>query len=754
MLIMAKKKIEKESIPKLPLLKEETRSTAIAIAFFVLAMFFILASFAKAGVVGDTIKKGLETLLGVGFFLIPLLFIMLGVSFMRTIRPNLGARSVIGSLLFVLSGLGLLALIPGGTYGGMFGKLIDVPLIKYFDVYFTFLFLFALITLSVIILFDTAPRGEHFMLLKEKLFKKKEVAEEIEEEPLAVAAPVAAAPVVPAPVEQDDQSMQDEEEEMEEDEDGEEEDEEEKEEEEKPKRKSLEEEISDMEKNQKNILPVKDFIPPPLHLLEGDKGKPGVGDIKANANIIRRTLANFGIMVEMDDVAIGPSVTRFSLKPAEGVKLSRIVGLQNELALALAAHPVRIEAPIPGTSLVGVEVPNSSKTTVGLGTLLSSADFMEATSPLTVSLGKSISGKTHFGNLAKMPHVLVAGATGSGKSVTVHTMITSLLYRNPPENLRFIMIDPKRVEMTLYNGIPHLQTPVITEGKKTLAALRWAAREMDRRYDVLEAEKVRDIQSYHKTILAPFLAKEHAPDGTEKAPERMPYIVIVIDELADLMQVFPRELEGAIVRLAQMSRAVGIHLIISTQRPSVNVITGLIKANIPCRVALQVTSQIDSRTILDTTGAEKLLGAGDMLYLSADMAKPIRLQSAYVSETELKKVVKYLVDEYRDVPPDFIDLTEVPGRDAIFSSNLEDNDSEDSLYEEVREEVIQSKKASTSYLQRKFGIGYSRAAKLIDALEKNDVIGPGNGSKAREVLIKNESTIGKENGEEDISDVI
>lgn len=739
---MAKKKNEKEKEPRPPLLKEETRSTAIAIIFFVLAIFFILASFAKAGVAGNTIYRGFKMLFGFGFFLIPILFTMLGVSFMRTVHPALGGRSMIGSILFFISGLGSLALIPDESFGGVLGKLIDYPLIKFFDIYFTSFFLFALLIISIIVIFDTAPRGEHFAFLKEILFKKKEKAEEMP----AMAAPAIAVPVIeekitPAPVEitpTEDNESEDEEDRRSIFDFG------------KRKKTATEEMPPEKHSFQKNFLPTKDFNPPPISLLEGDKGKPGVGDIKANANIIRRTLQNFGIMVEMDDIAIGPSVTRYSLKPAEGVKLSRIVGLQSELALALAAHPVRIEAPIPGTSLVGVEVPNSTKTTVGLASLLSSPDFSEATSPLMLSLGRSISGKTHFGNLAKMPHLLVAGATGSGKSVTVHTMITSLLYRNPPENLRFIMVDPKRVELTLYNGIPHLQTPVITEAKKTLAALRWATREMDRRYDILETEKVRDIQSYHKTILAPYLEHEHSEEEFANAPERLPYIVIVIDELADLMQVCPRELESAIVRLAQMSRAVGIHLIISTQRPSVNVITGLIKANIPSRVALQVTSQIDSRTILDTIGAEKLLGAGDMLYLSGEMSKPIRIQSAYVSEAELKKVVDYLIDEYRDVPPDFIDLTEIPGRDAIFSSNMEDPDSEDSLLENARQEVVRSQKASVSYLQRKLGVGYSRAAKLMDILEEQGVVGPGQGSKSREVLEKTGSTIGKDNDPMDI----
>lgn len=745
------KKLETEEI-KEPILSEGVLSTAIAILFFILALFLIMASFSKAGMVGTMMFSNLKKLLGFGYFLLPALFFLLGISFMRTAKPNLATRSLIGSVLFVFSGLGLMSFIPVENAGGFLGKIFSSPMVKLFDVPFSILFLFAILIISIIILFDTAPRGEHFSFLKRLLFWKKK--EDVSDEPviplsakeeisLPVILPVEITPATePASAESSGVAKEE---------------------------KGLfgfvkkkEEDVLPEERFErlKNNITTKEFNPPPLSLLERDKGKPGVGDMKANSNIIRRTLQQFGIIVEMDEICIGPSVTRYALKPAEGVKLSRIVGLQSELALNLAAHPIRIEAPIPGTSLVGIEVPNSTKTTVGLGTLLAAQEFAQSEHPLFISLGKSISGKTHFGNLSKMPHLLVAGATGSGKSVTVHTMITSLLYRNPPENLRLIMIDPKRVELTLYNGIPHLITPVITDAKKTLAALRWAAKEMDRRYDVLEAEKCRDIKSYHEKIKDELekisaeqreekeemvISEEDADENTDhtsaesvKIPERMPYIVIVIDELADLMQTFPRELEGAIVRLAQMSRAVGIHLIISTQRPSVNVITGLIKANIPCRVALQVTSQIDSRTILDTGGAEKLLGAGDMLYLSGDMPKPIRLQSAYVSESELKKVVKYIVDEYRDILPEYINLVDVPGRDTIFTTNLEEEkDSvDDELYEKAKAEVISSGKASTSYLQRRLGVGYSRAAKLIDVLEEQGVVGPSNGSKGREVLTK------------------
>lgn len=479
-----------------------------------------------------------------------------------------------------------------------------------------------------------------------------------------------------------------------------------------------------------------EYTAPPVSILGEDKGKPGVGDIKANANIIKRTFQNFGISVEMDEVSVGPTVTRYAIKPAEGVRLQKIVALQQNLELALAAHPVRIEAPIPGKSLVGIEVPNASKAMVGLGGIISAPEWKTSTKPILAAVGRDIAGVPHYLNVAKMPHGLVAGATGSGKSVAIHAIITSLLYRNGPNQLRFIMVDPKRVELTLYNGIPHLLTPVITDPRKSIMALKWAAKEMDRRYNILEQEQVRDIESYHKTVVEP--AKKR---GGDSLPEAMPYIVIVIDELADIMQSYPRELEAGIVRLAQMSRAVGIHLILSTQRPSVNVITGLIKANVPTRMALQVASQIDSRTILDGAGAEQLLGAGDMLYLSADMQKPVRIQTAYISETEVKKVVSF-IKEHNSGSLTSLDLgggTNGAGghepNDAInLAGSMDDEDVDDDMYDQAKEAVEEAGRASTSYLQRKLRIGYSRAARLMDILEQKGVIGPADGARPRDVL--------------------
>jgi S-DNA-T family DNA segregation ATPase FtsK/SpoIIIE len=479
-----------------------------------------------------------------------------------------------------------------------------------------------------------------------------------------------------------------------------------------------------------------DYTPPPVSLLSRDAGDPEVGDVKARANLIKRTLENFNIDVAMDEVSIGPTVTRYALKPAEGVRLNKITNLQNNLELALAAHPVRIEAPIPGKSLVGIEVPNTSKTTVGLAGLLGSKRFQDDEAALLMGLGQGISGESYFADLNKMPHLLIGGATGAGKSVTAHVLINSLLFRNSPKNLKLILVDPKRVELTLYNGIPHLLTPVITSAKKAILAMKWAAKEMDRRYDILEEQGARDIASYHEKL--PKLKKQRADD--EPSPDPMPYIVVVFDEMSDLMSAYPKELEAVIVRIAQMSRAVGIHLILSTQRPEVSVITGIIKANVPARIALQVSSQIDSRTILDSKGAEQLLGAGDMLYQSGDMSKPVRIQSAFISEQEVKKVVKHLKDQYADQLQDTVNLAkdrDGDGGKTIFdvAKEAEEEEDRDNKYKEALETVIDADKASTSYLQRKLRVGYSRAARIMDELEENNIISAKDGTKARDVLV-------------------
>lgn len=726
-----KKKKEPKEEPQESYLQKETVNAIAAVVFFVLAVFLVLSSgpLDKAGKVGVGTYKIFHYLFGIGYYLLPILFFILCVSFFRSLQKKLALTHTIGGLLFFIASLSLINILSldenGFGRGGVIGGFISEPLIGMFDTYVSVIILLALIVISLITIFDAPIR---FTFLK-SLFAKKEIEPGTEDEGPEVIISSNGKVLTEA----DQKEM------------------------EKPEDKTVKKPLPlDEKKDEFGLGPMllngKEFVPPPLSLLEQDKGKPGVGDIKANSNIIKRTLQNFGINVEMDEISIGPSITRYALKPAEGIKLSRIVGLQNDLSLALAAHPIRIEAPIPGKSLVGIEIPNSTKTTVGLGTLLASNDFKNSDKPLLISLGKGISGMSYFGNLAKAPHLLIAGATGSGKSVTIHTIITSLLYRNSPDNLKFIMIDPKRVELTLYNKIPHLLTPVITDAKKTILALKWAAKEMDRRYDVLQAEGLQNISSYHKNVVEPELKKRKGrnADDDDKQIETMPYIVVVIDELADIMQAYPRELESAIVRLAQMSRAVGIHLILSTQRPSVNVITGLIKANIPSRIALQVASQIDSRTILDMGGAEKLLGAGDMLYLSGEMSQPQRIQSAYISENETKAVVKYLVDSYENEVPSEINITGDNQKNSIFEASMDDDkmEADDDLYEEAKQTVLEAGKASTSYLQRKLGVGYARAARLIDMLEERGVIGPGSGAKPREILGGSENSTNEPETEE------
>lgn len=708
----------------------DTKDGIAAVFLFLVSIIFILSALNKAGPVGVFIFDLSTKLLGIGYYLFPLACLLLGISFLRnTAGRHFPITKIIGSLVFFFSGLGLTDIF--FQKGGTVGSFIAESFLKLFDFYASIFILGALVVAAILIILETKLTVSPLLSLWDHFTQK------IKREKTNT---------IKKPDEVEDVKIENE---HDEDEYVEDEEIKTKDEDRKKESRATSKKISSEELENEADTPFAGFksfgrlyTPPPLSLLERDSGKPIAGDIKANANIIKRTLQNFGISVEMDEVSIGPSVSRYAIKPAEGVKLSKIAALQDNLAYALAAHPIRIEAPIPGKSLVGIEVPNSAKSMVGLASMLSSDEYQQSEKPLLISLGKTISGKSQFGNLGKMPHLLIAGSTGSGKSVTIHTIVNSLIFRNSPDNLKFIMIDPKRVELTLYNKIPHLLTPVITEAKKAILALKWAAKEMDRRYEILESNSVRDVDSYHKNILTPALKKsaEKEGDTTEEKPlDLMPYIVIVIDELADIMTSYPRELEAAVVRLAQMSRAVGIHLILSTQRPSVNVITGLIKANIPGRIALQVSSQIDSRTILDTGGAEKLLGAGDMLYLGGDMSKPLRIQSAFISETEVKKVTKYLREAYIDELPSEIALTGdavAENGPSIFGATFDgdEEDVDDDLYESAREEVIKVGKASTSYIQRKLRVGYARAARLMDMLEERGVIGPADGARPREVL--------------------
>ena len=692
-------------------LKEETKHSIFAVLYFSLALFFVLAIWNKAGLVGDSAHKLLESLFGAVFFLIPLGLFLAAISLITSYRPNFIANTSISIVLFLISTLGATEIIFGERAGGYVGYLVSWPFLKFFDFLVSLIIFGAIFVVSLLMMFDIPISFRFWRKKKEDTDEEEEREEEEEDEDEEDSQEglsekvIASAKEILGEAKSLSAKLS-------------------------RKKSSLDDEESEEEELEKRQS--KDFLqidPPPIELLEKDRGKASSGDVKANGNIIKRTLQNFGIDIEMGEVSVGPSFTQYTLKPAEGIKLSRITSLQNDLALSLAAHPLRIEAPIPGKALVGIEIPNNTKTIVGLGSLLSDEEFKKENAPLLVSLGKDVSGNPAFAQLSKMPHLLIAGSTGSGKSIYIHSLIIALLYRHSPESLRFIMIDPKRVELSIYNDIPHMLAPVITDAKKTILTLKWACKEMEKRYETLLKAGVRDINSYHKK------------SGDCNS---MPYIVIIIDELADIMNTYPRELESSIVRLAQMSRAVGIHLIVSTQRPSVEVITGLIKANITTRIALQVASQIDSRTILDMSGAEKLIGKGDMLFLSSDASKPRRIQGAYISEKEVKRVVKYLVEEYEDIDMtdievDAEDMRDAPRVQSSLEINLDettDNEDEDEFYEEAREMVIKTGKASSSYLQRKFKIGYARAARLIDTLEERGVVGPQQGAKPRDVLIR------------------
>ncbi len=713
---MARKKIEKK-VEKAPLfhdLSPHARQAIGAVVMGVLGVFFLFALFESGGPLGSYTVVGLEWLFGGGAWLAPFLcFLYIYVLLKPKENETVSAAKVVGTILLFLALLGTFELVQDG-FGGMLGLAMAWPLEHLLGAAVSGIVFFAAVLISVFLIFNTGLKLPNFAGMKEVLSGDGNEAAPEDEEEL-----------------EDFDDMEDEP--VEEDE---------------PEEKTgtgmgLGSIVSNIAKSKPNDILVKHFsgtyVAPSLSLLNKESGKANIGDVKANANTIKRTLADFGISVEMDAVESGPTITRYALKPAQGVRIARIAGLQQELQLALKASSIRVEAPIPGKSLVGIEVPNQTRATVGLASLLATPEYTDSPHPLIAALGKDVTGNVHFTNIARMPHGLIAGTTGSGKSVTIQNIIISLLYRNSPEQLRLILVDPKRVELTLYNKIPHLLTPVITDAKKAIRALSWAVKEMERRYDLLEAEQVQNIASYHKNVFQP-AKKEWEKKGKPEEeqinlPEALPYIVIILDELNDLMQAYPRELEGCIVRLAQMSRAVGIHLILATQRPSVNVITGTIKANVPTRIALAVASQIDSRTIIDTVGAEKLLGAGDMLYLSSDSPRPYRLQSAFISEEEIKRVVEYLRNQSADTLDTLdLDAKEDSGADSFMRSLTGSEDAEDDLYEDAKAAVLEAGKASTSYLQRKLRVGYSRAARLIDLLEENGVIGPQDGARPREVL--------------------
>jgi S-DNA-T family DNA segregation ATPase FtsK/SpoIIIE len=688
---MSRKKNRKRGYPKQATLHPDTKTSVFAVVSIGAAIILVLAAFSKGGPVGNAVFNILQKLLGWGYYLIPTILLLIGLNILTNLRRAVDGLVFIGAGFFICAGLGIIDIIypqKAGFLGKFLGEL--EVLFGYsatLVVCFTILIIAVIITLNVPI------------SLKIKLPR-------LEKQPKEEKTPKIIMPEGLEPTQQKE-----------------------------PKESQTEREDRKTKEQKEEGLQIqegefsqhtKDYVFPPLKLLKFSSEKPTVGDLRANANIIKRTLEGFGIPVEMGEITIGPKVTRYTLKPAEGVKLSRITALGQDLSLALAAHPIRIEAPIPGKSLVGIEIPNKVGSIVRLGSLVGYPEFNKS-GRLSFPLGRDVSGEPILVDLSKMPHLLVAGATGSGKSVAIHSLILSFLYKNSPETLRLILVDPKRVELSVYDGIPHLITPVITDGKKTIAALRFAIQEMENRYETLLHAGKRDISSYNK----------------ERRSELMPYLVIIIDELADLMASHGRDVEAAIVRLAQMARATGIHLVVSTQRPSVEVITGLIKANITARLAMQVASQVDSRTILDTAGAEKLLGGGDMLFVSSDLSKPKRVQGSYISDDEINSVVQFVKRQRVEKPENHLEeeLTETLEHNKF--QDFLDEDVEDKLYDEALDVIKQAKKASASLLQRRLRIGYARAARLLDIMEDRGVVGPADGAKPREVFTKDNNEEGE-----------
>lgn len=687
------------SAPKLNLASDTKRGISIVV-FLVLAGVTALSVMGAAGTLGEFIFRIFTIMFGVIGYLVPIMFLIIAWVLFKGKTPDeenrhLYFRTYLGMLLVAGSIAGLIhsiyideantavALANQGKAGGYLGALFAGPLVGLLGFWAGGLLLVGIFVIGVLITFNISPH---------KWFEKKEEVDGIkintpedeilpqEESQAASMTKTVSEPKVNIAA---------------------------------SKPATADESVIKM----KSIMidERRDWKLPPFDLLDENKTKVDSGNIESNVAIIQKTLADFGIEVEMGEVNVGPTVTQYTFAPAPGVKLAQIASLQNNLALALAAQSLRMELPIPGKSLVGIEVPNKSTAMVNLREVMQTTDFVNNPGKLVVALGRDVAGRPVVADLAKMPHMMIAGATNTGKSVAINSFLISLLYRNTPQDVRFIVIDPKRVELTPYNGIPHLLTPPVTETDKAINSLKWAVAEMERRYKLLSEAGKRNIAEYN-----------------EKSELQIPYIVIVVDELADLMAIAKADVEAAIVRLAQMARAVGIHLVLATQRPSTEVITGLIKANITSRVAFKVPSQIDSRTILDSAGAEKLLGRGDMLFSSAESTKPRRIQGTYIGEKEVHKVVAFFKDQGGAVLYNE-EIVEKPKKALGLPGMGSNDDADDDLYEEAKDEVMRAGKASASLLQRRLRVGYARAARLLDILEDKGVIGPGEGAKPREV---------------------
>ena len=687
-------------------LEPETRKNVVALVFFLFGIVGLLSLFHAAGRVGEWLRPQLFSAFGWGAYVVPLLVTAASLARLDPRRFGFSRGRYLGLFLFLVSGHGLLhlsakaedslVLVDAGRGGGYLGWLVSYWLRQGVGDIATWVLLIVVFLMALMMVTNRTPGA-----LLQRLRERRALArEEHGESADASGAGELAEPAGEEPSEEQ-RTL--------------------------PVFATRLLDSVKVRREAADSRPISAVSPrppgpayehPPLTLLSDATTRPTSGDVTETQRSIQKTLETFNIPVTMGDIHVGPTVTQYTLKPEEGVKLSKITALHNDLALALSAHPIRIEAPIPGKALVGIEVPNKAVSIVRLREILQGDAFRRAPSPLTFAVGKDVMGQSVVADLERMPHLLIAGATGSGKSVMINDLIVSLIYRNSPAAVRLLLIDPKRVELSLYNGIPHLLSAVVTEPEKAINALRWAVGEMDHRYSLLSESHKRDITSYN---------------ASRRGRGLLPYVVVVIDELADIMARYGREVEGAIVRLAQMARAVGLHLVVSTQRPSVDVITGLIKANITSRIAFNVASLVDSRTILDSAGAEKLLGNGDMLFLRGDVSRPRRIQAAYISEDEVKKVSTFL-GQHGEARYDTTITALQQTLPSVEHRGDTEGEVDDALLEEAERVVREAGRASTSLLQRRLRIGYSRAARIIDILEERGVVGPADGSRPRDIL--------------------
>lgn len=680
-------------------LSPETKRGIWTVVIFLFAALGIMSIFGLAGDFGRALNFGLAYLFGWSDWLFLLILLFISYLFLRSNFYKIKWVVYLGLVLIILSTAGIfnffvkdytLAEIGQlGKGGGVLGYVLGLPLDNFLGTAGSLVVFLAFLLIGVFLAFNTSfkdmtERAKSLGLLKEKLLPLEE--DDLREEEDGVFE----ADLVLDKADSATENLAD----------------------------KIEPELAAVSGEEKEIIVSKKVtkkIVVPLELLSKSNSKPDSGDISANMNKIEKTLKNFGIEVTMEDVNVGPTVTQYTLRPAEGVRLSQMLTLQNDLALALAAHPLRMEAPIPGKSLVGIEVPNRSVSVVKLREVLESEVYKKRKSNLYVALGKDVTGQVVLYDLAAMPHLLIAGSTGSGKSVAINNIILSLIYQNSPDELKLILIDPKRVELAIFNDIPYLLTPVINDTNQTINALRYVVKEMHERYKLLQAANKKNIESYNRAVIV----------------NRLPYMVIIVDEFAALMSSAAKEIEATVISLAQMARAVGIHLILATQRPSVDVITGLIKANITARIAFAVASATDSRTIIDSSGAEKLLGKGDMLFISADSSKPRRIQGVFTREEEIKAVTDYVRNQ---AEPEY--NSEVTEKNSSVAPGFSPGDDyKDELTEEAKEIILKTGRASATLLQRRLRVGYARAARLLDILEERGVVGPADGSRPREVLL-------------------